>query len=85
MPSEMHSPLLPIVLVRVDDATDCLFDEESVDGLGRRKETAGFRGTSEVLIGEEMKDGEGKRVYTVLRVVGHLDIGKSMLQERGRV
>jgi hypothetical protein len=27
-----------------------------------------------------VEDGKGQRVDTVLRVVGHLDVGKSMLE-----
>ena len=64
----------------VDDASDRLVHEKSVDGLGRGEEAPGSWCELEVLVREEVEDGKRQRVDTVLCVVGHLDVGKSMLE-----
>ena len=64
----------------VDDASDHLIHEKSVDGLWRGEEAPGSRGELEVLIREQVEDGKRQRVDTVLCVVGNLDVGKSMLE-----
>ena len=71
----MYVPLLPVALVRVDDATDHLLHEEPVDGVRRREGAARSLSELEVLLREEMKDGKWEGVDRVLRVNGNLDAG----------
>ena len=67
--------------MRVDYAAYGLIHQESIDRLRRGEETARSRGELEVIVGEQVEDGKGERVDTVLSVVGYLDVWESMLEK----